>query len=69
MARGYEDRAVRDLAFLFLHLLATVARLAGPVGAARTVAELGIHQYDADTILRKIDEIEGYQRQRAASRR
>lgn len=39
------------------------------LGAARTVAELGIHQHDADTILRKIDEIEGYQRQRAASRR
>ncbi len=37
------------------------------LGAARTVAELGIHQHDADTILRKIDEIEVYERQRAAN--
>ena len=33
------------------------------LGAARTVAELGMHQHDADTILRKLDEIETYQRQ------
>jgi hypothetical protein len=30
---------VRDLAILFLHLLATVARLAGPGGARPVVAE------------------------------
>jgi hypothetical protein len=30
---------VRDLAVLFLHLLATVARLAGPGGARSGVAE------------------------------
>jgi putative transposase len=30
---------VRDLAILFLHLLATVARLAGPGGARAVVAE------------------------------
>jgi len=30
---------VRDLAVLFLHLLATVARLAGPGGARSVVAE------------------------------
>jgi len=30
---------VRDLAVLFLHLLATVARLAGPGGARSIVAE------------------------------
>jgi hypothetical protein len=30
---------VRDLADLFLHLLATVARLAGPGGARSVVAE------------------------------
>jgi putative transposase len=37
---------VRDLAVLFLHLLATVARLAGPGGARSVVAEsvLGKHQ-------------------------
>ena len=28
------------------------------LGAARTVAEIGIHQHDAETILRKLDEIE-----------
>lgn len=34
------------------------------LGAARTVAELGIHQRDAETILRKLDEIEAAQRER-----
>ena len=33
------------------------------LGAARTVAELSLHQHDADTILRKLDEIETAQRQ------
>lgn len=32
------------------------------LGAARTVAELGIHQHDAETIMRKLDEIESDQR-------
>ena len=32
------------------------------LGAARTVAELGVHQHDAETILRKLDEIEEHQR-------
>ncbi len=32
--------------------------------AARTVAELGVHQHDAETILKKLDEIEAAQRQR-----
>lgn len=32
------------------------------LGAARTVAEIGLHQHDADTILRKLDEIEAAQR-------
>ena len=32
------------------------------LGAARTVAEIGIHQHDAETILRKLDEIELDQR-------
>ena len=35
--------------------------------AARIVAELGIHQHDADTILRRLDEIEGVQRRRDAA--
>src|SRR5882724_5343320 len=37
--RCWSDRAVRDLAVLLLHLLATVARLAGPGGARAAVAE------------------------------
>jgi hypothetical protein len=32
------------------------------LGAARTVVELGLHQYDAETILRKLQEIEARQR-------
>ena len=32
------------------------------LGAARTVAELGIHQHDEETILRKLEEIESWQR-------
>ena len=31
------------------------------LGAARTVAEMGIHQHDAETILRKLEEIESAQ--------
>jgi hypothetical protein len=31
------------------------------LGAARTIAEIGIHQHDADTIMRKLDEIEQWQ--------
>ena len=33
------------------------------LGAARTVAEIGIHQHDAEHILKKLDEIEASQRQ------
>ena len=32
------------------------------LGAARTVAEIGIHQHDAETILQKLDAIESDQR-------
>jgi len=38
------------------------------LGAARTVAELGIHQHDAETILRKLDEIEAHQRRQPGRR-
>jgi len=31
------------------------------LGAARTIAEIGIHQHHADTIMRKLDEIEQWQ--------
>src|SRR5438445_8733826 len=39
MSRSRYDCAVRDLAVLFLHLLATVARLVGPGGARSVLAE------------------------------
>ena len=32
------------------------------LGAARTVTEIGLHQYDAETIVKKLDEIEARQR-------
>ena len=32
------------------------------LGAARTVAEIGIHQHDAETILKRLDEMELDQR-------
>ena len=38
------------------------------LGAARTVVELGVHQQDADTILRKLDELERDQRQNPTER-
>ena len=39
MSRSFSDPATRDLTVLFLHLPATVARLAGPGGARSVVAE------------------------------
>lgn len=39
------------------------------LGAARTVVELGLHQRDADTIMRKLAEVEAYQRQQDAAGR
>jgi hypothetical protein len=51
-------RAVDTLAALLGDQEPPTVRL----GAARTVAEIGMHQYDAETILRKLDEIEARQR-------
>ena len=34
------------------------------LGAARTVVEIGIHEHDADTIVRRLDEIEARQKTR-----
>ena len=34
------------------------------LGAARTVAEIGMHQYDSETILKKLDDLEASQRRR-----
>jgi hypothetical protein len=48
--------------------LATLMRPGVPpsvrLGAARTVAELGLHQHDANTIMERLDEIEANLRQR-----
>jgi hypothetical protein len=51
-------RAVDTLA----DLLGTTNPPAVRLGAARTVAEIGMHQYDAETILKKLDDIETRQR-------
>ena len=32
------------------------------LGAARTVADIGLHQHDAETIVRKLDALEARQR-------
>jgi hypothetical protein len=45
-------------------LLGATKHPAVRLGAARTVAEIGLHQHDADTILKKLDEIEAAQRGR-----
>lgn len=39
------------------------------LGAARTVVEIGMHQHDADTIIRRLDEIEAAQRRRQDRKR
>jgi hypothetical protein len=57
--------AVETLAALMAPDVPAAVRL----GAARTVAELGLHQHDADTIMKKLDEIEAYQRQQETGRR
>jgi hypothetical protein len=53
-------RAVETLA----DLLGAATQPAVRLGAARTVAEIGMHQYDGETILRKLDAIEASQRRR-----
>jgi hypothetical protein len=39
------------------------------LGAARTVVELGIHQHDAETILKRLEELEATHRQQETARR
>jgi hypothetical protein len=39
------------------------------LGAARTVAELAIHQHEAETIMRKLEELEAAQRHQDEARR
>jgi hypothetical protein len=45
-------------------LLSATEHPAVRLGAARTLTEMGMHQHDADVILRKLDEIEAAQQQR-----
>jgi hypothetical protein len=53
---------LQPLAAQAVETLATLMERSAPpsvrLGAARTVAELGIHRDDAETILRRLDEIE-----------
>ena len=42
-------------------LLADAKHPAVRLGAARTVAEMGLHQPDADTVIRKLEQIEAAQ--------
>jgi hypothetical protein len=58
-------QAVDTLAALMRESVPPSVRL----GAARTVAELGIHRDDAETILRKLGEIEALQRRTDAEER
>jgi hypothetical protein len=63
--------AIRRIPTLTVRAVETLAELLGAtkhpavrLGAARTVAEIGMHQYDAETILRKLDDLETSQRRR-----
>jgi hypothetical protein len=51
-------RAVDTLAALLGDKEPPAVRL----GAARTVTDIGLHQYDAEMILKKLDDIEARQR-------
>ncbi len=53
-------RAVETLA----DLLGDTEHPAVRLGAARTVVEVGVHQYDAETILKKLDALEARQQRR-----
>jgi hypothetical protein len=59
---------VQALAGQAIDTLVTLTGRSAPpavrLGAARTVAELAMHQHDADTIVRRIEELEQYQQQK-----
>jgi hypothetical protein len=68
--RSMFETAMNRLQPLAAQAVDTLAALMGEgappnvrLGAGRTVAELGIHRDDAETILRKLGEIEALQRQ------
>ena len=76
-ARGAMFQAgVHRLQALTAVAINTLETLMGPrmpptvrLGAARTVAELSFHQYDEDTILRRLDEMEAHRRAQQRGRR
>jgi hypothetical protein len=63
--QGLMPVAIETLAGLMRGIVPPNVRL----GAARTVVELGTHQHDADTILRRLEEIETHQRQQKTAER
>src|SRR5262245_33936050 len=74
--RAMFETAMNRLQPLAAQAVATLAALMGEsappnvrLGAARTVAELGIHRDDAETILRRLGEIEALQRRTDAEER
>jgi hypothetical protein len=74
--RAMFETAMNRLQPLAAQAVDTLAALMGEsappsvrLGAARTVAELGIHRDDAETILRKLGEIEALQRRTDAEER
>ena len=76
MRRAIFQTGVNRVQALTVTAIDTLAALMGRgmpptvrLGAARAVVELGTHQHDADTILRKLDEVEAYRRQQIAHRR
>lgn len=69
--RATFQAAISRIPALTVKAVTTLADLLGTskppavrLGAARTVAEIGMHQYDAETILRKLDDLEASQRRR-----
>ena len=69
--RGVFEAAINRVQALTTVAIDTLAALMGRgvppavrLGAVRTVAELAMHQHDADTILRKLHEIEAAQARR-----
>jgi hypothetical protein len=69
--RSTFQAAISRIPALTVRAVTTLDDLLGPtkpravrLGAARTVAEIGMHQYDAETILKKLDDLENRQPRR-----
>jgi hypothetical protein len=74
--RAIFEMAMNRLQLLTAQAVGTLAALMGRgtppnvrLGAARAVAELGIGRNDAESIMRKLDEIEAFQRQQGTKER